>query len=419
MNKIIKIVAAVILIGGLLFVGYMLLFQTEKKEEAEIIKAEENNTTDKKVKKEAPLPVKVIEVKKGALPLRLRVSATADVWEKSTIKSEVQGKITSIHCLIGDWVQRGKLLVKVDDSEKKLEVESKMALKLQTLSKFLVKESMESYINPELTDKQKEELEKKKSTYTKALKDFENGKISETQFDKIKDEYEKATVSYGVKRDEVLRANENLTDAIVALKKAELDLRRTSIRSPFPGFIADLKVSKGEIISIGQEILKIINLKSLYLKGFALESELRNLKKGIKARIKFDSFPDRYFYGEIQSISPEVDTDKKTITIYVKMDNEENLIFPGMNAEMDIEYRTHENVIKVPRKAVIVRQDRPLVFAIINISGTRGVADWRYVELGAHNDEEVEIKSGIQVGDKVVIEGQLTLAHQSKVKIVK
>lgn len=93
MNKIIKIVAAVILIGGLLFVGYMLFFKTEKKEEAEIIKAEENNATNKKVKKEAPLPVKVIEVKKGALPLRLRVSATADVWEKSTIKSEVQGKL--------------------------------------------------------------------------------------------------------------------------------------------------------------------------------------------------------------------------------------------------------------------------------------------------------------------------------------
>jgi RND family efflux transporter MFP subunit len=310
------------------------------------------------------------------------------------------------------------LLVKIDDSEKKLEVESKKALKLQTLSKFLVKESMEDYFNPELTEKQKEELKSKKARYTKALKDYENGKISENQFDKIKDEYENATVTLGVMRDEVLRANENLTDAIVSLKKAELDLKRTSIRSPFPGFISDLKVSKGEIVSIGQEILKIINLKSLYLKGFALESEIRNLKKGINARIKFDSFPDRYFYGEIQSISPEVDTEKKTITIYVKMDNEENLIFPGMNAEMDIEYKIHENVIKVPRKAVIVRQDRPLVFAIINIAGTTGVADWRYVELGAHNDEEVEIKSGIQVGDKVVIEGQLTLAHQSKVKIV-
>jgi len=418
MNKIIKIVAAVILIAGLLFVGYKLFFQSEKKEEAEIIKAKENNETEKQVKKEAPLPVKVIEVKKGALPLRLRVSATADVWEKSTIKSEVQGKVTGIHSSIGDWVQRGKLLVKIDDSEKKLEVESKKALKLQTLSKFLVKESMEDYFNPELTDKQKEELKRKKSNYTKALKDFDNGKISEIQFDKIKDEYENATVSYGIKRDEVLRANENLTDAIVSVKKAELDLRRTSIRSPFPGFISDLKVSKGEIISIGQEILKIINLKSLYLKGFALESEIRNLKKGIRARVKFDSFPDRYFYGEIQSISPEVDTDKKTITIYIKMENEENLIFPGMNAEMDIEYKIHENVIKVPRKAVIVRQDRPLVFAIINMSGTSGVADWRYVELGAHNDEEVEIKSGIQVGDKVVIEGQLTLAHQSKVKII-
>lgn len=421
MNKVLKIVSIAIIIAGLVFVAYLLFIKPEKKEGTDVIKAQENQESNNTVSREASLPVKVMQVKRGNLPLRLRISATADVWEKTTIKSEVQGKVTAINCKIGDRVPRGKLLVKIDDSEEKLEVEARKANKLETLSKFLVKEKGDNPFNQKLDEKQQKELDDIEAGYKKALMDFEHGRINETQFDKIREKYEETVVFSGARREEVLKATEKLTDAIVSLKKAELDLKRTSIRSPFPGIIADLQVSRGEILSIGQDILKIINLDSLYLKGFALESEIKNLQMGIQTRIKFDAFPDQYFHGNIQSISPEVDSTKKTITIYVKLANPDNLIYPGMHAELDIEHKVFENVIKVPRKAVIVRGegDRPLVFAIINIKGSSGTADWRYVELGAQNDEEIEIKSGIQEGDIIVIDGQLTLSHQSRVKIVK
>ena len=420
MNKVFKIIAMVIVIGGLLFGVYKLFLQPEKKPETDIIKAEENEQTADQSSKEASLPVKVITVNKGNLPLRLRISATADTWEKTIIRSEVQGKILKIKRKIGDHVSKGELLVKIDDSEKKLDVESRKANKLETLSKFLVKEKTDNPFNLEVSEKQSIQIKAIEEKYKQALEDLDRGRISESQFDAIREEYEEQMVFSGAKREEVLKATEKLTDAIISLKKAELDLKRTSITSPFPGVIADLNVSRGEIVSNGQEILKIINLDTLYLKGFALESEIVNLKVGIQTRIKFDAFPDRYFYGTIQSISPEVDPDKKTITIYVKVDNSDHLIYPGMHAELDIEYKVHENVMKVPRRAVIVRGegDRPLVFAIINVSGSQGTADWRYVELGAQNDEEIEIKSGIQEGDVIVVEGQLTLSHQSRVRII-
>ena len=417
MNKIIKKLAFVILILGLAFVGYKLFKKDKKKEETEVIKAEEQKDNKTK-KKEATLPVKVLEIKKGHLPLRLRISATADVWEKATLKSEVSGKVRKIYFRVGDWVKKGQLLVKIDDVEKKLEVDSKKAFKLQTLSKFLVKEDIGGYNNRALTEEQKKELERMKGKYKKAVKDFELGKISEEKLGIINDEYERNQIFSGALREEVLKATENLTDAIISLKKAELDLKRTSIRSPFEGKISDITISTGEIINIGQEMVKVINLKSLYLKGFALESEIGKLKKGIQVRMRFDSFPGQYFYGELDAISPEVDTDKKTITVYVKVDNSKKLILPGMHAELDVEYKVFENVIKVPRKAIIIRQERPLVFIV-----KEGTALWAYVELGEKNDEEQEIKKFVNpeygVGDQVVVEGHLTLAHQSKVRIIK
>ncbi len=414
MNKIIKIISFVIFIIALIFAGYKIFFQKQKKEETEIIKAQDNKNSESKTKKEAKLPVKVIKATKSDLPLRLRITGCADVWEKATIKSEVPGEVKKIYFSVGEHVKKGQLLVKIDDKEIKLELKKAKIYKLKKLSQFLVKENTEINSNSELSKKQKIELANLKKKYLNSIKDLRNGKINETQFEKISYDYESALVYSGSMREEIRKAQEGLSEAIISLKQSELKLKKRSIKSPFQGIISNINISTGEKISQGQEVLKIVNLNSLYIKGFSLESEIHNLRKDINVRIKFDSFPDQYFFGKIEAISPEVDPDNKTITIYVKFDNKKNLIYPGMHAEMDIEYKVFKNALTLPNDAIIVREGRPLVFVVKDKT-----ALWKYVDIGHHNDEQTEIIKGIHEGDIVVVEGQLTLAHQSKVKIIK
>lgn len=414
MNKIIKIISFVIFIIALIFAGYKIFFQKQKKEETEIIKAQDNKNSESKTKKEATLPVKVIKATKSDLPLRLRISGCADVWEKATIKSEVPGEVKKIFFSVGEHIKKGQLLVKTDDKEIKLELERAKTNKLKALSEFLVKESSKINTNSKISKKQKIELANLKKKYLISIKNLRNGKINETEFEKISDDYEIALVYSGSMREKIRKAQEGLSDAIISLKQSEIKLKKTSIRSPFQGIISNINISTGEKISPGQEILKIVNLNSLYIKGFALESEIHNLRKGLNVRIKFDSFRDQYSFGKIEAISPEVDPDNKTITIYVKFDNKKNLIYPGMHAEMDIEYKVFKNTLNLPNDAIVVREGRPLVFVVKDKT-----ALWKYVDIGHHNDEQTEIIKGIQEGDIVVVEGQLTLAHQSKVKIIK
>ena len=157
----------------------------------------------------------------------------------------------------------------------------------------------------------------------------------------------------------------------------------------------------------------MIKLNSLYLKGFALETEAAKIKPGMKVRIKFSSFPDRVFYGRIRAISPELSAKEETLPVYISLKNP-GYLRAGMRADAEIEYKVLKNIIKVPRKAVLVRSERPLVFVVEN-----NVALWRYIEMGEQNSEEVEVKSGVEEGELVIVEGQLTLAHQSRVKIIK
>jgi len=417
MNRVLKIIVFVVIIGVLVFAGFKIFQKEKEKNEAEVITAEQQQNAQSDSSKETALPVKVISIKRGNLPLRLNISAAADTWEKADVRAEIPGTVQGIKVTVGDRVKKGQVLIQLDDKERQLDVEQRQAEKLGRYSEYLVKEETDLVGNNKLTEKQKKELENLKQNYQNALKDFDKGKLTRDQFEKISDDYQKALIFSGTIREEVRKAQEGLSSAIVALKQAELNLKRTAVRSPFDGVIANLQVSPGETITAGQTVLRVVNLQSLYLKGYALESEIQNLRKGTNVRIRFDSFPETFYYGEIESISPEVDETRKTITVYVKVDNKDNLFLPGMHANIDVEYKIFENVIKVPRDAVITRQDRYLVFTIKDIQGRTGTANWVYVDVGHQNDEEIEIKSGLQEGDLVVVEGHMTLAHQSKVKI--
>lgn len=420
MSKVLKIIAFILIVAGLFYAGYSLFFKEKPEDETEIIKAEEKKEGDKTTKKkEAALPVKALQIKRGNLPLRLNISATSDVWEKTTVRSETNGTIERINAEVGDWVARNQLLVKLDDVEKQLVLQQREADKLRSYSEYLVKEDTGLGDETELTEEKKKELEALKQKYLQAVKDIEKGQITQKQFDRISDQYQKELIFSGDLREQVRRAMEGLTNSIAQLKLAELDLQRAYIKSPFQGKVSEVLVSKGQKISSGADLIRVVNLKSLYLKGFALESEISHLKKGIQVRIKFDSYPDEFVYGELEAISPEIDPERKTLNIFVKVDNKENKYLPGMHAEIDVEYKVFENVIKVPRNAVVYRQERYLVFVVRDLKGSTGTAYWEYVTVGNQNDEEIEILSGVKEGDLVLIEGHQTLAHQSRVKIVK
>ncbi|HDP95814.1 MAG TPA: efflux RND transporter periplasmic adaptor subunit [Candidatus Aminicenantes bacterium] len=409
MKKVLRIVALVIIVAAVAYAAVKLFFPAKDSGKADVIEEKQESSDNDKT---SALPVRVLPAERGHLPLRLRISASADVWEKAVLKAEISGTVEKLPLRIGSRVKAGQVLVKLDDRESRLEVERADTAKLKALSEFLVNEDVPVDL-PDISPEEKKALEELRKRYLKAAADFEKGKISEAAFQQISEEYDSRMVFSGALREDIRRAKDGLSDAMIQLKQAQLNLERTTIRAPFNGVVAAIHISPGEKVSAGRELVKVVNLDSLYLKGYALESEIRHLQKGTGVRILLDSFADETFRGEIESISPEVDPDKKTLTVFVKVDNRDHRILPGMHAEIDIEYQVFENVIKVPRKAVLVRQ-RPLVFVVED-----KIAIWKYVELGEHNDEEIHIKSGLDEGDLVVVEGQLTLAHQSRVKIVK
>ncbi len=411
MKKISIIIGILIVIAGIGYYGWG-YFKGRNGNSREVQKKVKEKAKGRA--EEAPIPVKVTEAVLGDLPLRLSFSGQADCWDKATVKAEASGKIVKIFKTIGERVNKGEVVIKIDDEDEKISYEQAKAVHLKALADYITTFRTIKIKGIGMSNKDRERVKKARAQYEKSLSFFREGKLSQ---EKLKDAEEKlliVMIEAGALKEEVRRATKGLTDAELNFRKAELALERTEVKAPFSGVVSEIKISTGETVSPGSELFRIVNPASLYIRAYVLESELGKLKEGMEARVKFLAFPDKYFRGRIKAISPELDPEKKTAVVYIQLSKNSPLLRPGMSCDVGIEYKILKNVVKVPRKAIIVRSQRPLVFVVQN-----GIALWRYIELGAQNDTEAEIKSGVSAGEDVVVEGQLTLAHQSKVKILK
>jgi membrane fusion protein (multidrug efflux system) len=406
MKKVFRVVGLAAILTGVVFLGWKYFRQSRggKDNSPKLQEIQENTETE--------VLVKVVVVKRGDLPLRLSISAISEVRERAVVKNEVEGVVENIMKREGDHVRMGDVVIHLQSREKELALRQAEAARLEAYSRFISQyRAFSVQDSADGGDHNTNNSEKKE--YEDALMKFKEGKLSMDALKKTERALLEYLIESGILQNEIKKIVSQLTRTEVELDKARFDMERIWIRAPFSGTIAEVKVSPGEKIIPGMEVFKIVNLSSIFLKGYILETELGRVKQGQKTWIRFLSFPSRIISGQVSMLSPEVDISKKTGLVFIDFKNPGEMRV-GMNAEVDIEYSRIANVLIIPRKALIVRSGRPLVFIIEN-----DIALWKYVETGAMSDLEVEIKSGeIDEGDRVVVEGHLTLAHQAKVKIV-
>ena len=212
---------------------------------------------------------------------------------------------------------------------------------------------------------------------------------------------------------EWIASTTGLTHARLALAQAELDLKNAVITAPFAGVVTKVEVTAGTWITQGQILMQLLALDPLLLEVSILESELRLLHVGDQAAIALHAYPDDQFAGAVKAISPVVDSESGTCRILIQMDNPGQRIKPGMFARLEIGIEAFQQRLLIPRDALLIRDDRKLVFVHQN-----GLAQWRYVKTGLENDDFIEITEGLEAGEALIVSGHYNLAHDAKVVVV-
>ena len=224
-------------------------------------------------------------------------------------------------------------------------------------------------------------------------------------------------------RERIARSTSGLEQAEVALRQAELRLERTRVTAPFGGRVADLEVVEGQHVTVGDELLTVVDLEPIEVDVQVLESELRFLSEGRRAALSFNAYPAETFTGRIETINPVVDPETSTGRVTVVLPNADGRIKPGMYAEVSLDAEAVPDRVLIPRSAVVERDRRPVVF-VYEETERGGLAKWRYVNPGRENETHVELlregpeQGFVEPGEIVLVDGHHYLAHDTPVRLV-
>jgi len=374
--------------------------------------------------------VSVTPAQKGDLAETLSLTGTLNAIQEVKITSKIPGRVEKVLVGEGNPVKAGDVLIRLEQDELELAVkqaEAAVAAAEAGLAKVL------AGIRKEKIDQTQAALAQAKAntdickiTFERMTILLKDRSIPETRYDEAKARYDAALAQHlsaqaqlemaktGATKEDIQIARTQVGQARAALATARRQLQNATITSPIDGIIAHKNVEPGEVVSPpmlpGKALLDIVDMSSLKTMVNISEKRVKAVKLGQEAIITLDAFPGEIFPGKVSTISPVVDTQSRTFKAEVLIPNPGNRSKPGMFARVQLVLIKRTDVIKVPIKAVTEGKQGKVVFLAVN-----GMAKVRLVELGISDEVDIEVISGVNPGDLVVIEGNLGLEDGDKI----
>lgn len=196
------------------------------------------------------------------------------------------------------------------------------------------------------------------------------------------------------------------------LELARFHFNESFLVSPISGVVANLYDKENNYPTSNQPFCTVLNNQRFDIHFQVMESEIHKVKSGERITIRpyFDEGIN--LTGYVSQVNPVIDKNGLA-NLTASVDNKNNALYEGMNVKVFLKSPV-KNKITVPKEAVTIRSDKPVVFTLKN-----GIAQWNYVTTGAENSSSVVIEEGIMDQDTVICKGALHLAHGSEVVVVK
>jgi membrane fusion protein, multidrug efflux system len=212
-------------------------------------------------------------------------------------------------------------------------------------------------------------------------------------------------------------AKEELDQSETQLKLALTDLEQIKVRynhgfpkSPITGIVNHLFVDVGEYADIGKPIADIVNIDKIKINVRVPELDIRYVKKGQKTPMKIDAFAERPLIGTVDFVSFKADPATKTFLVRSVIDNPEHDIRPGMIGRVAFVRRIIPDAVTVPLFAIVDKGGERIVFLEKD-----GIAESSTISIGIIEGGRVQVTSGLNVGDHLIVKGHTEVEDGMKV----
>jgi multidrug efflux pump subunit AcrA (membrane-fusion protein) len=185
------------------------------------------------------------------------------------------------------------------------------------------------------------------------------------------------------------------------------------VYAPISGTVVSNPLSIGSTVSTATTLLTLAAAGSVEIKAAIPEREVGQLRTGLRSDVFLEAFPGEVFAAEVIRLSPVLDPVSRTKQIVLAFTREDPRINPGMFARIKLNTRTYEGVVSIPEEAVVESRGTTVAYVV-----AEETAQVREIETGVSVDGEVEIKSGLDPGEAVVVQGQQFLSNGAKVRVI-
>ena len=207
-------------------------------------------------------------------------------------------------------------------------------------------------------------------------------------------------------------AQHDLNSAQVGVNNAQLSLRETVVSAPIAGVVAYRSVNLGQMVSSGVPLLALEDVSSVYAIVNVKQIDLPLVKVGMTVQVMPSDDDEQALTGTVSLISPVANQAARVFEVRVKVVNKSGLFKPGMFVKTRIDLGTPEDVLAVPLNALSGKEDAYYVYV-----AEENQARKRMVGIGAALGEQIEIKSGLKPGEKVIVTNINKLKDQDQIAI--
>ena len=347
------------------------------------------------------VPVEVATVAKNAVNASYNGTATLVADHEAQVASKATGVLIKVLVEEGMTVHEGQLLAELDNSSATASVAQAEA-----------------------------QMNKADATFQYAEQSIKKQLISKREYD---------------------QANFDMQTQKAALQTARLQLAYTRILAPVSGVIAERSVKVGNLIQVNQNLFRIVGMDPLQAVLNVPERQLGILKAGQAVQLEADALPGKKFTGDILRIAPTVDAASGTFRVTCQFRDKTATLKPGMFGRIDIVYDHRDEAVTIPRSALIEEDGETAVFVVdaapvkvptadsskakdadkskgaakdskdtkAIVASTPGfVAHRKLVQIGYSDGDKVEIRSGVDIGARVITVGRNAVRDGTAVQVL-
>ncbi|HPE57230.1 MAG TPA: efflux RND transporter periplasmic adaptor subunit [Bacteroidales bacterium] len=310
------------------------------------------------------IPVKVQQLKYEIFKHFIEVNGTVEAVNEAYISPEINGQVQEIYVKEGQYVEKGTLLLKINSSITRSSINE-------------VETSLD---------------------------------LARTVFNKQKELWDK---NIGSEMD-YLQAKNNVEALESRLETLQSQLDMAEIKAPISGIVDEVHVKEGELAIPGMQVIELVNLTNLYVNADVSEAYITSIHAGEEVVLDFPSYPDISMDVPVYRTGNIINEANRTFKVQLKVTNRDNMIKPNVIARIRINDYTLDEALLVP--SIIIKKDMQGAYLYV-VNNEDESARKVYVESGRSYKDQTVITSGLNAGDRVIVEGYNQVSNGSKIRV--